>query len=86
MAERKLSKSRKLPAVDTSAHDAETVRLVREWAKAKCGGDRISAYQIGIAHAAEEVLCILDGNEWVLNALDLDCKPAAKARTRAGGK
>jgi hypothetical protein len=32
MAKRKLSKSRKLPAVDTSAHDAETVRLVREWA------------------------------------------------------
>jgi|688.fasta_scaffold447839_2 hypothetical protein len=72
--------------IDQAAHDAETVRLVREWAKAKCGGDRISAYQIGIAHAAEEVLCILDGNEWVLNALDLDCNPAAKARTRAGGK
>jgi len=30
MAKRDVSKSRKLPVVDTAAHDAETVRLVRE--------------------------------------------------------
>ena len=30
MPKRDLSKSRKLPAVDTASHDAETVRLVRE--------------------------------------------------------
>ena len=60
-----------------AAHDAETVRLVREWAEeiigraAGCGHTGLFSNR---AVVATEALAILTR------------KPAAKARTRAGGK
>jgi hypothetical protein len=87
MPKRDLSKSRKLPAVDTAAHDAETVRLVREWADSQgtlgqIFGDLIDRFDMREVRGmqgmrercAHEVFAILNR------------KPAAKARTRAGGK
>lgn len=61
----------KKPAKGDRDTDRDTLRQVREWAEAKCGGvEKHNAYTLGFAHAAEEVMCILNGNGWVLNALD----------------
>jgi hypothetical protein len=61
--------------IDQASHDAETVRLVREWASAEYLKAVIFEQQNDRRECAEAVLTILTR------------EPAAKkARTRAGGK
>jgi|LakMenEpi03Aug12_release.lakeMendotaPanAssembly.Ray.scaffolds.fasta_scaffold3252327_1 hypothetical protein len=78
MPKRDLSKSRKLPAVDTAAHDAETVRLVAEFVEMETllldifDGMWHKKYIKGARYATNRIAAILNR------------KPAAKKERKRG--